>query len=333
MSTYQWTCDHSGPRLDAWLAQKCPELSRSRLQQCIDQGMAQVNGASAKRSYSLHAGDVVTLKLGSDSVSQNRELRPITMPLEILFEDESIIALNKPSGLVVHPGAGTKEPTMVEGVLAHVGHLPQTDPSQLLRPGVVHRLDKDTTGAIVFAKTEHALLNLQQQFAKKQSRRTYMALLEGCLENDITIESELFRDPRHRQKFSSRPVSKAAKLDEGNIRTRWAKSVFCPVTHYDNTWTLVRVHLYTGRTHQIRVHAKTIGHPVVGDPLYGEKRSIPARVPVAIRRTFVSLRRQLLHAESLQLAHPKTGEAMQFAARLPEDFATIKRSLEEWCLR
>ena len=314
-----------GIRVDRWLREALPgpEFTRSHLQKLMGDLQICVNGTPCKPNQKLKSQDEVSIKNGGISVSL---LVPVPMDLDIVFEDASVLVLNKPAGISVHPGAGTPQPSLLAGVLAHVKELESTqqDPS---RPGVVHRLDKDTTGVMVFAKTLVAHQSLSQQFHDKTNERSYVALLDGLLPTSATLcESYLHRDPHHRLKFASTPRAELElRYRNGDFPQayRWAKSRFSPLQYFGHSFTYASVQLHTGRTHQIRVHAQSLGHPVVGDPLYQRKRMYPTTFPHEVREALGGISRQMLHAASLSFTHPVTQDKMSFAAPVPVDFQQI----------
>lgn len=289
-------------RLDAWLAAQRPELSRARVQDLIKSGQILLNGRSCKPSHGARPGDRLEVRLPAVRASN---ALPEDIPLEVLYEDGDLLAVNKPAGLVTHPAPGHDTGTLVNALLHHCRDLGGIGGER--RPGIVHRLDKDTTGVLVVAKNEAALKNLVEQFKNRQVHKEYLALVWGLLTPAAgTIETLLGRSTHDRKKMSARPV-----------RGRVA------VTHYETleTWpglSLLRIRIETGRTHQIRVHMAHLGHPVVGDRQYGRPRNIPLPAPVE---------RQLLHAQSLSLAHPRTGGPLNCQAPLPPDFQTLLDAL------
>lgn len=293
-------------RLDTWLARTRPEHSRARWQALIHEGRVRVNGRPRKPHHRLKQGEVVDFEIPPPA---STELRPQPIPLDILYEDDHLLVVNKPPGLVVHPAPGHPDGTLVNALLHHCGPLAAIGGEN--RPGIVHRLDRDTSGVLVVAKTEPAMRNLAAQFKGRQVRKVYLALVWGRpVPPAGTIETLVGRHPRHRQKMSARPrVGRLA------------------VTHYETVRTLgpvslLRVRIETGRTHQIRVHLAHIGHPVVGDTQYG--RSHP---PASSRRPggragpdpWPTPPRQMLHAEFLAFRHPATGDFLEFRAPLPAD--------------
>ncbi len=284
----------AGARLDTFLTGRFPDYTRSRLKNLIDDGHAAVNGKAAKAGQKLMVGDVVELDVPELAAV---EARPEEIPLNIVYEDVSLLVINKPRGLVVHPAAGNERGTLVNALLNHC-----TDLSGIageLKPGIVHRLDKDTTGLLVVAKNDRAHLSLSKQIGEKSAKRIYLALVEGNITEDSgRVDAPLGRSQVDRKKI--------AVVEDG----RQAATRYYVLERFGDL-TLVECHLETGRTHQIRVHMKHIGHPVVGDPVYG------------IRKQRYRLDGQLLHAARLEFTHPETGERMKFEAPLPEDFQEV----------
>ena len=289
-------------RLDAWLAARHPEHSRARWQQLIRDGHVQVNGTPRKPNHPVRAGDDVTFTIPPAAPTA---LAPEDIPLDILYEDADLIALNKPPGLVVHPAPGHDTGTLVHALLHHCPDLPGIGGEQ--RPGIVHRLDRDTSGVLVVAKTEPALAHLSAQFKARDTRKEYLALAWGMPHPRAgTIRTLIGRSERDRKKMS--------------VQVKHGRPA---VSHYEVIETfadcsLLRVRIETGRTHQIRVHLAHLGHAVVGDALYGHARG--RRLPVPVER-------QLLHAARLELKHPRTGAPLVFAAPLPADFAAVLDAL------
>jgi 23S rRNA pseudouridine1911/1915/1917 synthase len=336
-----------GERLDRFLQQQWPALSRSRIQTMIRSAEVRLNGASAKTGATLSENDLI--EVDEPILPEAQTLTPVALALNILFEDDALIVVNKPAGLSVHPGAGTKEPTLVEALLHHTGgRLANSvatdetgedgDPATTLRPGIVHRLDKDTTGAIVVAKTEAAHRGLAAQFQARTNLRQYIGLLDGRMpEVETVVEGWLRRDPRHRTRFIAVSVGegvtkRGVMQGEGDERPglRWAKTLFRREKTYAGRLTLASMKLFTGRTHQIRVHAQAMGLPVVGDPAYAPSRPRLAKVAPQIVSVLEPVRRQLLHAWLLGFKHPLTGEDMRFEAPLPADFQHILATLEQF---
>ena len=295
-----------GGRLDRFLAGCFPDLSRSRLKDIILGGGVTV-GAEVIRdpARKLATGDVCTLVVPTPSPAAPV---PQAIPLDIVFEDDALIVIDKPVGLVVHPGAGNEDGTLVNALLAHCG-ASLSGIGGVLRPGIVHRLDKDTSGLIVAAKTDRAHAGLAAQFADRRLSRTYLAVVRGVpMPATGRIDGAIGRHPRHRQRM--------AVVGRGG---RPAATRYAVDRSFGRTAALVSCMLETGRTHQIRVHMASIGHPVVGDPLYG--RPPAGTDPVAVRlRGFP---RQALHAARLALRHPISGEALVFERPVPADMAGL----------
>ena len=318
----------AGQRIDQWLASKLLETSRSQIKKWIQNGHVMIDGeVSIKGSVKLKQGQIVVASLTKPAGS---ELTPVDLSIEVVYEDEDLIVVNKRAGIVVHPGAGTKDPTLVEGVLFHVGKLAGGGE---FRPGVVHRLDKDTSGLIVFAKNDYSHAGLSAQFANKTNLREYVALLDGGLaEPEVTVESFLHRDPSNRLRFTFTEVDDF-KRKNGQAAVpgfRWAKSVFYKQLDFGRRLSLCYVRLHTGRTHQIRVHAKQIGAPIIGDLLYHRETVLPADYSPKLIQYVKKLSRQMLHARLLGFEHPRTGEQMSFESTLPNDFKELLHLLKPY---
>ncbi len=292
-----------GQRLDAWLARQRPDLSRARIQSLIAQGYITIGNRTLKPSLRISAGLRVRIVLPPPR-SSTLEAEPI--PLDILFEDVSLLVLNKPPGLVVHPAAGHPTGTLVHALLHHCPSLRGIGGEQ--RPGIVHRLDKDTSGLMVVAKTEAALRSLQSQFKSRQVEKIYLALAAGHPSPSAgRIEAPIGRAMADRKKMSATPPSGKPA-----------------VTHYETLrvfaqWSLLKLRLETGRTHQIRVHLAHIGHPVAGDPLYARRHMPPLPIPIS---------RQMLHAFKLAFRHPATCRPLHFEVQPPPDMAELLKRLE-----
>ncbi|MFS8891509.1 RluA family pseudouridine synthase [Synechococcus sp. R55.2] len=291
-----------GLRLDRGLAEQLPELSRSRLQQLIRQGQVWLNGQPCRdKDRPLQAGDEVEVRIPPATPTA---LQPEPIPLDILYEDDDLLVINKPRGLVVHPAPGHASGTLVHALLAHCPHLSGINGE--LRPGIVHRLDKDTTGALVIAKHDQAHQHLQAQIQAKTARRIYLGVVFGRpAQSQGTVSAPIGRHPVDRQKM--------AVLTPGQGRVA--------VTHWQvlerlGNYTLMQFELETGRTHQIRVHAAHLRLPIVGDPLYTQSKTSP-----------VKLSGQALHAWKLSFIHPRSGQPMHFTAPLPEEFERLLRQL------
>lgn len=290
-------------RFDRWLAAQLPQLSRSRLQKLLEDGQVTVNGQPCDgRKTKLRTGDRLEVCLPDP---EPLELVAQDIPLSVLYEDGDLLILDKPAGMVVHPSAGHSDGTLVNAILAHCGDSLQGIGGEL-RPGIVHRLDKDTTGAIVVAKNEAALLHLQTQIKAKTARREYLGLVFGSPRLDRgAVEQPLGRHPVDRKKQAIVPEERGG---------RWARTHWQVVERLGN-YALLQFQLETGRTHQIRVHSASIGHPIVGDPLYSRGHSP------------LKLTGQALHAWRLGLDHPRTGERITVEAPLPAEFNRLHQYL------
>ena len=291
-------------RLDRWLVSQRPEQSRSSIKNFIDEGMVLVNYKSAKAKTPLKKGDNIQIWLPPPEPLPY--LIPEPMDLDILYEDDHIIVINKSSGLTVHPAPGHKSGTLVNGLLAHCDDLPGINGK--LRPGIVHRLDKDTSGCIVAAKSQEALVNLQIQIKNKIASRNYLAVIHGVPSSkEGKIIGNIGRHPKDRKKY--------AVVDENN--GRYACTNWKLIENFGN-YSLMSFKLETGRTHQIRVHCAHINHPILGDPLYGRCKKLPCK-----------LDGQALHANKLGFIHPINGKEMKFEAELPFTFQKLIRKIKQ----
>ncbi|WP_283601697.1 RluA family pseudouridine synthase [Ligilactobacillus aviarius] len=296
MSDYVIT-DQTG-RIDKVLTTLEPEITRSQLKNLINDGHVTVNGQAVKPKYKVQAGDKISLVKPEP---QSLELTPENIPLDIVYEDDDVIVVNKPQGMVVHPAPGHPDHTLVNALLYHS---PLSTINGAFRPGIVHRIDKDTSGLLMVAKNDLAHQSLAEQLRNKTNKREYLALVYGQIKEDEgTIDAPLGRNPQDRKK--------QAVVKGG----RHAVTHFKIIKRYDN-FTLVKCILETGRTHQIRVHMKYIGHPLVGDPLYGPRKVIGKNG-------------QFLHAALLGFKHPRTGKEMVFEAPLPENFQKMLDKLDK----
>jgi 23S rRNA pseudouridine1911/1915/1917 synthase len=289
--------DH--PRLDRYLSEELPDLSRSRIQHLIEQGYVQLDGKiCTSKKISLKVGDRITLEIPQ---VQPLELTAAEIPLDILYEDAQLLILNKPAGLVVHPAPGHGDGTLVNALLAYCPNLPGIGGVQ--RPGIVHRLDKDTTGAIAIAKTDIAYQHLQAQLQAKTARRDYLGVVHGVPKGESgTIDLPIGRHLQNRKKMAIRSLEHGGR----SAITHWQ------VQERFGNYTLIHFRLETGRTHQIRVHSAKIGHPIVGDPLYSSGGSVGVNLPG-----------QALHAWKLSLQHPISGNLIQVVAPPPPIFMTL----------
>jgi 23S rRNA pseudouridine1911/1915/1917 synthase len=299
---FQVTSQDSAKRLDVFLSQKDPALSRSQIKRLIERGEVQVGGRKAKAALRLRENDAVTLTLPEP---QKLELEAQAIPLEVLYEDRHLIVVDKPAGLVVHPGAGNYSGTLVNALLHRCPDLAGI--GGVLRPGIVHRLDKDTSGVLVAAKDDLAHRFLAEQFKKHTAKREYVGIVFGQLPEEGQIAASIGRHPTQRKKMSAR--SRKGR----EARTHWR------VRERFRSFNLAEFRLETGRTHQIRVHLSSIGHPILGDPLYGGRSRLTSIEPQALRQGLQKLRRQALHAACLGFVHPVTQEPMEFSSPLPQD--------------
>lgn len=288
----------AGRRLDHFLQERLPDYSRSRLQEWIKAGRVLVNGRPERASRSLREGDVIEVEPAA--------LTPLTaapeaIPLEILYEDADVVAIDKPAGMVVHAGAGVRTGTLVNALLHRFDTL-STEGGDL-RPGIVHRLDRYTSGVLLVAKNDKAHRNLAAQFAARSIRKIYIALVHGAVKLEHgKIDKPITRDPVRRVRMTARLAAGRSAWSEYRVLRRFAD------------FTLLEVRIGTGRTHQIRVHLSSLGHPVVGDRLYGAPAQVPGREPLG---------RYFLHAASIRFEQPSTGEPVEIASPMPAD-------LERW---
>ncbi len=282
----------AGVRLDAFLARHLPAVSRARVKVLIDSGCVTLDGRSTKPAVRVHRGQRIDVDVPPPAPSA---VTPEPIPLDVIYEDSELLVINKPAGLVVHPGAGRSGGTLVNALIARVPDLQGI--GGMMRPGIVHRLDKDTSGLLVVAKTSAALSSLQDQVASRRVVRRYLVLVYGILPHkEGTIQAPIGRHPRRRTMMAVVPRGREA-ITRYRVVERFAQ------------YTLVEAQLVTGRTHQIRVHFTHLGHPVVGDPVYAK------------RPNDLGMGRQALHAYQLQFRQPVTGQQLAFEAPLPHDLA------------
>ena len=294
-----FAADKDGERLDVFLVRQQPELSRAHVQKLIASGEVLVDGRARKANFKLKAGASVSFKLPEAAPI---EVKPEDIPLDILYEDEDIIVVNKARGMVVHPAAGVDSGTLVNALLFHCHDLSGINGE--IRPGIVHRLDKDTSGVMVAAKNDKAHLNLAEQIGMKTAHRSYLAVVHGNIkEEEGIIKGDIGRHPTDRKRMAIVQENGKPAVTHFKVLERFGD------------YTLVECRLETGRTHQIRVHMTSIGHPLVNDPKYGRCKS-----PFGIKG-------QALHSRQLTLKHPATGEEMTFEAPLPEDMEKILAAL------
>ena len=299
--------EYTGLRLDKVLASIISEHSRTTIQGWLDAGRVQLGGHSLTRRYQVKGGEVLDIDIPK-SVSDEWVAEKI--PIDVVYEDEFILVVNKPVGMVVHPGAGNSDGTLLNALLEHCDSL-----KTLPRAGIVHRLDKDTSGLLVVAKTEIALLRLNRQFKSRTASREYLGVVEGRLISGGTIDAPIGRHPRHRTKMAVSDGKEA-------------------ITHYRivsrfRCHTLVRAQLETGRTHQIRVHFQHMGFPIVGDRDYGRHPKIPPDAADEVISTLRRFQRQALHAESLEIVHPDSQKQCHWHRGIPEDMRNLIRVLKQ----
>ncbi|MET0554009.1 MAG: RluA family pseudouridine synthase [Vicinamibacteria bacterium] len=298
--------DEAGVRLDRFLARQLPALSRARLQALIEEGAVRVDGGSAKASQRLRAGAVVDLTVPEPAPAVPL---PEDLPLAVVHDDPRFLVVDKPAGLVVHPGAGASSGTLVNALLFHVHDL--SGVGGVLRPGIVHRLDKGTSGLIVIAKDDAAHRALSSQFALREVRKQYVAVVHGVPAPATgTVDRPIGRDPVHRRRMA---------VDAP--RARAARSSYAVRERLDGA-SLVDVRIHTGRTHQIRVHLASLGHPIAGDDLYGGRRTPSSSRPDA-RAALDAFPRPALHAAQLAFRHPGTGAPLAFESPLPADLQAL----------
>lgn len=306
----------TGERLDRWLAQQLPDLSRNTLQAWIREGRIQVNHAVVRPNYRLSQADTILVPAPPPPLATHLVSEAIA--LEILYEDADILVVNKPAGMVVHPAAGHPSGTLVNAVLHHCPDLAGVGGEK--RPGIVHRLDRDTSGVMVVAKHDRALAVLQKQFKQRAVVKQYVALVEGRLKDDRgEIDTPIGRHPTDRKRQAV-----LVQHDSHAHRSRDAVTEYTVIARYSvpvrdaqghGNFTLLHAHPITGRTHQIRVHLAWLGHPIVGDPIYG------------LRTQRLHAPRLCLHAQSLRLRLPSSGEEVEFTAPLPSDLAAFLETL------
>ena len=309
--------ENAGKRLDQFLAAQIPEVSRARLQQLITEKNVLVNGAAARPAFRLHGGERLSV-LGPPQAPPLRAIAE-EIPLDIVYEDQDLAVINKPAGMMVHAGAGAtadarNRGTLVNALLHHLKKLSEVGGS--LRPGIVHRLDKSTSGLIVVAKRDEIHSKLAAQFAARQVKKTYLALVHGHVKTDRgTINSSIRRDHVRRTRMTTRRAGGRVAITHYEVTRR--------LESQSGKFTLLQVRIDTGRTHQIRVHLASLGHPIVGDTLYGAPREITGKDGQS-----VSLPRNFLHAARLEFLHPATGKSAAFARDLPEDLQKFLKHLE-----
>lgn len=287
---YTFSNEGINERIDKFITEKVTDASRSQIQSLIKEGHITVNGSSVKSNYKVQSEDIIEVNIPEPEVI---DAKPEDISIEIIYEDQDVLVVNKPQGMVVHPSIGHSSGTLVNALLYHIKDLSGINGK--IRPGIVHRIDKDTSGLLMIAKNDVAHEKLSEQLKEKKAQREYIALVHGLIHHDKgTIDAPIGRDSSNRKKY--------AVVDNGKPS----------VTHFEvierfNKYTLIKLILETGRTHQIRVHMDYIEHPLAGDPIYGPRKTIKGNG-------------QFLHAETLGFTHPTTGEEMKFSSPIPEIF-------------
>ncbi len=298
--------DIAGLRLDQVLARLLPQWSRSRLQAWIKQNRITVNGASADVRQKIWGGEKIQIL--PDLTDTDHRHHPEAIPLSIIYEDSHLLVIDKPAGLVVHPGNGNWQGTMLNALLNHAGQL-----NQVPRAGIVHRLDKETSGLLVVAKTIEVQLDLVRQLQQRSVKRDYLAIVLGDLTKDGVVDAPIGRHPKQRTRMAISENGKPART-------------YYYVLENFQVCTLLRCSLETGRTHQIRVHLRAIGHSLVGDPVYGGK--LASLTNSHLSEVILRFPRQALHAQRLELNHPHTGQRMQWNSLIPDDITDLLRILK-----
>ena len=294
--------EQAGQRLDQALAKLFPDYSRSRLQQWVKEGLVTVDGQTCRPRDKVQGGEQIELEA---RLEEQVECNPQAIPLDLIFEDEQLLVINKPAGLVVHPAVGNRDGTLQNALLNH-----DPDLIQLPRAGIVHRLDKETSGLLVVARTPMAHKTLVEQLQAREVKREYRAIAKGVLVAGGTVDAPIGRHPVHRVKQAVVPGGKPA-VTHYRVLERFAHHSY------------LRVNLETGRTHQIRVHMAHIRHALVGDPVYGGRLQMPAGVSPELENALRRFRRQALHARRLGLNHPTSGEWVEWEVPVPQDMAEL----------
>jgi 23S rRNA pseudouridine1911/1915/1917 synthase len=310
--------ESDGIRLDRFLTSVLAQQSRSHIQKLIKDGFVRVAGQAARANQPVKIGQAITVEV-PEPVDAAPE--PELLPLPILYQDRDLIVVDKPAGMVVHPAAGHSSGTLVNALLHHVTDLSGIGGEK--RPGIVHRLDRGTSGLMVVAKNDRAHEELARQFHDREVEKEYIALVWGEVMAGRRIDAPIGRDPVNRKKMSA--VREGTRDGARSRRSREAVTRIVRAEHFGRTLTLAHVAIHTGRTHQIRVHLNAIGHPVVGDPLYG---GVHRRVPGDVRAV-THLERPFLHAARLVFSHPVDGRRMEFTSELPEDLQRVLDELRE----
>jgi len=332
-TTHTTPPEDAGQRLDTWLVSRLENVSRARVQLLLSESKVLVNGAPAKPSFKLRGGE--SIEILGEATPPPLHATPEDIPLDIVYEDDDLSVINKPAGMMVHAGSGATDDarnrgTLVNALLNHYRQLSTTGGP--LRPGIVHRLDKQTSGLIIVARNDAGHLKLGEMFSRRQVRKTYLALVHGYVKLDHgTISAAIARDAVRRIRMTTRRDSRSP--DSGARSAISHYTVIDRIASRFGPFTLVSVRIETGRTHQIRVHLSSIGHPVAGDILYGAPARITA--PTTARRKksdpepeTISLDRNFLHAAELAFAHPRTGAALDLKVPLPEELTAFLAELK-----
>ena len=304
MTKLEFTADQtdSGKRIDSFLADNTEEMTRSAVQKLIEEGSVEVNGKVPAKNYKLRSGDHICLSIPEPKLP---EAKPENISLDIVFEDDDLLVVNKPKGMVVHPAPGNYDGTLVNALLYHCGDS-LSGINGVLRPGIIHRIDKDTSGLLIVAKNDFSHKLLAEQIKEHSFTRKYRAVVYGNLkEDEATINAPIGRHPVDRKKMTVTQKNSREAVTHYKVLKRYAG------------FTYVELKLETGRTHQIRVHMSSIGHPVAGDPVYGPKKVI------------TSLGGQCLHAYYIEFVHPRTGQTLSFSSGLPDYFTKFLGTLTD----
>lgn len=311
--------EHPTERLDTYLCECLPDISRSQLKKLIDNKQILLNGTPAKASVKLKGGETILVNLPEP---EPIEAIPEDIPLTILYEDRDLIVINKPAGMVVHPAAGHAQGTLVNALLHHCDDLAGIGGE--LRPGIVHRIDKDTSGILVVTKNDQSHQHLAAQFKQHSIERHYLALIHGCPEKDSgTIDQPIGRHPIQRKKMSGKARNAKPAVTHWNVLKRYP----------NERLSLVRLKLETGRTHQIRVHFAEMNFPLVADPLYGSRSKFAAVTDQNLKKLMAQLPGQALHAQSLGFIHPRTGKYLEFSCEMPETLSNLIQYLDQQSTR
>ena len=302
-------------RLDTYLCECLPEISRSQLKKLIDNKQILLNGTPVKASLKLKGGESILVNLPEP---EPIEAIPEDIPLDILYEDQDLIVINKPAGMVVHPAAGHSQGTLVNALLHHCDDLAGIGGE--LRPGIVHRIDKDTSGVLVATKNDQSHQHLAEQFKQHSIDRHYLALIHGCPDKDSgTVDQPLGRHPLQRKKMSGKARNAKRAVTHWKVLKRYPRERL----------SLIELKLETGRTHQIRVHFAEMNFPLVADPLYGSRTKLAAIKDPKLKKLIAQLPGQALHAQSLGFIHPRTGKQLEFSCKMPDTLSHLINYLDQ----